>query len=193
MAKQLTFLFYILTLFVETWFTDNAKKIKAGREHEGQPASPPLPPAQAWRPSPSPERHALSDFVSVLVVFVPLSIMADSFFFTNWLDLPPTPAGPGELGPSAIAVPVKFLVSVLALGVAFLGPVAVSVFLYIGLTSWIEKRAGDKRRAAGNPDAPVQGTGCFALVAAVVVWLLGYGHWLLSYAFYDAIGALRTQ
>lgn len=191
-AKQLTFVFYILTLFVETWFTDNAKKIKAGRER-GTPASPTPVPGQTWPSSLPSDRYTFGDFVSVLAVFIPLAIMADSFFFTNWLTLPPTSAGPGEPSLGTIAVVVKIVASVIALGIAFLGPVVVSVFVYIGAMSWMEERVADKKRAAGELDTQAAGAGCFALVPAAVVGLLGYGHFLLSYVFYEAIGALRTE
>ncbi|MDG4780761.1 hypothetical protein O7614_14035 [Micromonospora sp. WMMD961] len=192
-AKQLTFALYILTLFVETWFTDNAKKIKAGRGSGGSPASPVSVPGQTWPSSLPSDRSTFGDFLSVLAIFIPSAIMADSFFFTDWLDLPATSPGPGELDLGAIAVVVKIVASVLALGIAFLGPVVVSVFSYIGLTSWMEERTADRRRAAGEPATQAVGAGCLALVPAAVVLLLGYGHFLLSYAFYEAIGALRTQ
>jgi len=192
-AKQLTFAVYILGLLVETWFTDNVKKIKTGPKRAGRPAPSPPAPGQIWPSAPPSDRYDSGDVLMVLGVFIPSAIMADAFFFTNWLDLPPASAGPGELDLGAVAVVVKIVASLLALAIAFLGPVVVSVFLYIGLTSWMEERAADRRRASGAVDQQARGVGCLAFVAAAVICLLGYGHFFLSYAFYDALGALRTQ
>lgn len=193
-AKQLTFACSIVVILVETWFTDNVKRLAGKGERGGRPASRSSAPGWDWQPSPSlpPDRHGLGDAVSVLAAFIPLAVMADSFFFTTWLDLPPA-AGPGGPGPGFIPVVVKFVASLLALGIAFVGPVVIGVFGYLGLLSWLERRIADRKAAAGKLDEPVTGVGCLALLPAVLVGLLAYGHFFLGHAFYDALGVLRNQ
>ncbi|MEV4708804.1 hypothetical protein [Actinoplanes sp. NPDC049316] len=192
-AKQLTFVFYIIVLFVETWFTDNAKKLKASPGRGSRSTFPAPAPAQLSTVSAPVERQAFGDFITIAAVFIPLAIMADSFFFTTWLDLPGTSAGPDQFDVGAVAVVVKIVASILALAIAFLGPIVVAVFLYVELTSWMQERSAARKRAAGKLDTEPGGSGCFAFLPAAAVCVLCFGHFFLSYAFYDALGALRVQ
>jgi hypothetical protein len=122
----------------------------------------------------------LGDFITVLVISVLLAVMADSFFFTPWLDLPPAS---GSSGASPLAVAVKITASVLALAVAVLAPVVLAVFAYLTCSEWLASRSRNPQRTGG----------CVALFPASLVAVAGYGHFYVAYLIYQSLGVLRPH
>jgi hypothetical protein len=116
----------------------------------------------------------LSDFLSLLVPVVVLMVMADSFFFTDWLDVPPTSGTT-----SSLVGFLKIVVSLAALAVALGGPVFLGVLAFVGFNDWID-----------DPTRPPR-SGCLGVPAAAAVLVLGYAHFYLAYLVYESLGALR--
>ena len=117
-----------------------------------------------------------ADFFSTLVAFMALCVMADSFFFTTWFQVPSTSSTSGV----ALLPIVKIIASLLCILVVFVGPLVPPLFFWQAMSEWLE----NKRY---NPQPSII-PGLFAGFPTVLVVGLCYCHFLVGHAFYSAIG-----
>ncbi|WP_459647562.1 hypothetical protein [Kitasatospora sp. Ki12] len=132
-----------------------------------------------WEPSPrTPEQLPASNFATLFIAVFTMMVMADSFFMTNWLDLPEA-SNPSH-GNGFLTL-LKGITSLLCLATALIGPVVLGVFTYIDSASRQDSRS----------QLPAGGIAPF--FSAALVTVLTYGHFYVAHQFYDALGALRPS
>ncbi|MEE1941686.1 hypothetical protein V1L54_20125 [Streptomyces sp. TRM 70361] len=174
---QGSFVVAVFGLVLEKWVVDRFFPEKAARGETGRAGRTP------WEPSGGARQTGGSgSVVTVLVTCAVLTVMADAFFFTTWLDLPDADGASGADGREAA---VKMIASVLALGVAFAAPVVVGLAVYLECAERLDGRF--------RPNAQGPTGGCVSIVPAVVVAAVFYGHFYVAYVFYESIGALRPH
>ncbi|MEU0118640.1 hypothetical protein ABZ137_34390 [Streptomyces bobili] len=174
---QSSFIVSVIGLFIDDWFLNH---LRGGVAHR---ASGPQRDADAPQPHTSDGGRppgGVGDYPVVVVTSVLSAVMADSFFFTTWLDLPPAT---GSAGTSGLAVVVKVVASVLAIAVAVLAPVVLAAFTYLTCAEWLADRSG----------SPYRNGGCLALFPAALLGIAAYGHFYLAYDFYQLLGVLRPH
>ncbi|WTW97302.1 hypothetical protein OG216_29885 [Streptomycetaceae bacterium NBC_01309] len=180
---QGSFIVAAVGLFVDEWFMS---QVRGGRT--AGTAAHPGPAGRVQRPAGSagyadpwgsaPSGRGPTEVGTVATIFVTsliLAIMADSFFYTTWLELPEDAESSGGGGLMTV---IKIIASLLALAVAFLAPIFVGVFVYIEIADSLGSRAFG---------------GCAALLAAVVVVAVSYAHFGVAYLFYEELGVLRPH
>jgi hypothetical protein len=172
---QSSFVVATAGLFIDEWFMSQVRQ-RTPRRRKAGPGDAHHRELSAVGSKPSND----GDVVTVLVTTSVVAVMADSFFFTTWLDLPDVS---GSSGVGALAALVKVIASLLALTVALIAPMAVGLLVYVGCSDWIDSRSGSQSSPGG----------CIAILPAVIVWLACYGHFYVAYLFYDSIGALRSH
>ncbi|WP_329415021.1 hypothetical protein OG802_28570 [Streptomyces sp. NBC_00704] len=173
---QSSFIVSVIGLFIDDWFMNRLRdgvprRTSVPQRHED--AAPQPHTGDGGRPP-----GGVGDYLAVVVTAVLSAVMADSFFLTTWLDLPPATGSAGAGGP---AVAVKVVASLLAMAVAVAAPVVLAAVTYLTCAEWLADRSGSPHRNGG----------CLALFPAALLGVAAYGHFYLAYEFYQFLGALR--
>ena len=169
---QSSFIVSVIGLFIDDWFLNH---LRGGVAHR---TSGPQRHADAPQPHTSDGGRppgGVGDYPAVVVTSVLSAVMADSLFFTTWLDLPPAT---GSAGNSGLAVVVKVVASVLAIAVVVLAPVVLAAFTYLTCAERLADRSG----------SPYRNGGCLALFPAALLGIAAYGHFYLAYDFTSSLG-----
>ncbi|MFJ4821631.1 hypothetical protein [Streptomyces sp. NPDC088801] len=174
---QSSFVVAVVALIVEQWVTSQLTQRSPSRQAARVGA------ADSGEPSASTQKSGgVGEVLTILMAFLAVSVMADAFFFTTWLDLPKT--ADSASGMAAVAVAIKIIASVLAIGVAFISPAVVGFGAWGECAEWLDARSNAQGGGIG---------GCVSIVPGVIVGAACYGHFYVAYLFYESLGVLRPH